>query len=395
MSAFSGASDVNCPCGGMLSAWQVYYASMGLITDWTYRCLRCGTTVAVSVHSGMDPAAEVAAAVGTHPLFKVPDLEPHAPVEPPPLISGSVIGYRAWRIVDWQLTGTGVNRSWGPGVNEATCDAGPGGWTAYGGHRHAAPSPGCHCGITALARFTEKDEHWQKVDVFGAIEAWGENEAAVEEVKPGDVAAELAVIEKPPTEHSGFHLHRNGFRARYGKVVLLAVEDDWPVAKKAAVRALAAEHEADICKRAHLEDAAKEHGQLVPDDLLEWVAKSEPTSPAEEIWSYPLYTSYVQKAMMQQQQLSNSWAQSIQSIASGLQALGGWTTIASSSSSGSGYARQKNKPRKPGISQTLGYPGPPANPTVKSSKGQRVADSKANVWVCVKGGKPGLWEREE
>jgi hypothetical protein len=317
--------------------------------------------------------------------------------EPPPLISGSVIGYRAWRIKDWQLTGTGVDRAWAPGVQEATCDAGGDAitsWvfgTAQGStpHRHSAPAIGCHCGINALARFTQHDEHWKNADVFGAIEAWGENEARPDNladaagiemekwqrdiVRAFGVPPHLLPEPKPEPGSSGFHLHRNGFRARYAKVVLLAVEDDWPAAKKAAVRALAREHEADVCKREHLEDAAKEHGQLVPDELLEWVAKSEPTPSASAGGGY-LVPSYFLQAFQQAAQ-SASWGNVFMPATR--------------------PARQKRKPRKPGISQTLGYPGPPANPSAKFTKGQRVADSKAVIWTCVKGGKPGLWEREQ
>lgn len=342
------ASPVACPCGGMLLArrfrWDTTYGSQ----THDYGCDRCGATVSVASPIGTDPATILA------PGQPTIEPEPRAAPEPSPVITGSVIGYRAWRIVGWQLYGTGVNRAWTPGVQTATCDSGDSdlfSWSMRLINAHSAPAPGCHCGITALARFTEKDEHWRNVDVFGAIEAWGENE--------GD----------PESEHSGFHLHHNGFRAKYGKVVLLAVEDDWPAAKKAAVRALAREHDADICKRSHLEMAAKEHGQLVPDELLMWVAKNEPLSAWDPY-------SYIQRGNMFPPSYS-------------------YPTYTPTLRSWSIAPRKKNKAAKPGISQTLGYPGPPSNPTVKARKGRRVKDSKGAVWTCVKGGKPGLWQREE
>lgn len=192
--------------------------------------------------------------------------------EPEPVVSGSVIGFRAWRVKDWQLYGTGVNRAWVPGVNEATCDPGDDPllrrYTAWSSH--AAPHPECMCGITALARFQTADTHWREDHVRGAIEAWGDRNG----------------------EDTGFVLHSTGFRARYGRAVLLAIDPEWPPAKKAAVRALAAEYAADVCRIEHLEDAAKEHGQLVPDDLLAWAGEGQP----EEVDAFG-YSSYLSTAM--------------------------------------------------------------------------------------------------
>jgi hypothetical protein len=55
----------------------------------------------------------------------------------------------------------------------------------------------------------------------------------------------------------------------------------------------------------------------------------------------------------------------------------------------------KVTPGRKGIKQTLGYPGPPANPIEKHRKGDRVRDSKGQIWQCTKGGKPGRWDAEE
>ena len=291
--------------------------------------------------------------------------------EPPPVVSGSVIGYRAWRIRDWQLGGTGVNRVWVPGVNEATCDAGPPPPDSFGfsflfrQHGGRAPGVGCHCGITALARFAEDDEHWTGVDVFGAIEAWGEE--PVTAARPGDVADAAGVVAKPA--EPGFILHRNGFRARYGKVVLLAVDDGWRAAKRAAVRALAREHSADVCRREHLEAAAKEHGQLVSDELLAWAAEADP-DPSPAIGLSPALSSiYIAHSTI--------------------------TTGTSGLAMVDVYQDNSQSVRSRGISYMIGYPGPPADPQRKARKGERVRDSRNVVWVCEKGGKPGVWVRDE
>lgn len=221
-------------------------------------CPNCGgkfKPVQVSTYSGAAYATVV-----YHWMFE-PEAEKPPPESESPVISGSVIGYRAWRIKDWQLRGTAANRAWVPGVNEATCDPGRD-YKFSTPNSHPAPSLGCHCGLTALARFAEQDVHWQSPDVFGAIEAWSDDT-----VEPPN---EIYAGELRKAEPGQFILHGTGFRSQYGKVVLLTVEDDWPTAKKAAVRALAREHDADVCKRIHLEDAAKEHGQLIPDEMLEW-----------------------------------------------------------------------------------------------------------------------------
>lgn len=48
-------------------------------------------------------------------------------------LDGSVIGYRAWKLHNWTLAGTGVHVSWEPGVNEAKCSV----------SSHRAPADGC------------------------------------------------------------------------------------------------------------------------------------------------------------------------------------------------------------------------------------------------------------
>jgi hypothetical protein len=340
--------------------------------------------------------------------FKQPDLwtpepEPEKPPAPEPekVIEGSVIGYRAWRIKDWMLTGTGVNRAWHPGVNEATCDTGDMGvMFPTVGERHPAPAVGCHCGITALARFADQDEHWGAGAIPGAIEAWSDE--TVDIPQPGDVAEAAGVLTadaiaemyevppeyvrpKPDPVHAGrFILHGTGFRAQYGKVVLLAVDEEWPTAKRAAVRALAAEHGADVCKRSHLEDAAKEHGQLVPDEMLEWAKEGEPEAESP-------YGPYLTQAM---QTISGSFNVPMGYLTSRYIPRGNAQIYTwSSSIPYMPGARPKPKPTRKGISQTLGYPGPPSHG--KFRRGDRVRDRTGEIWQCQRGGNPGVWEQEE
>jgi hypothetical protein len=353
-----------CPgCGASLVVAQVQWHLHQLYGTVLFQCSRCA-------HGEYQQVSKQLLAQFKQPGLWTPEPEPEKPPAPDPLrvIEGSVIGYRAWRIKDWALTGTGVNRAWLPGVNEATCDPGRdksqfGGLTMYslGGYqsgytKHPAPAVGCHCGITALARFADQDEHWDADDVPGAIEAWSDETA---------------------DGYGRFILHGTGFRAQYGKVVLLAVDDAWPAAKKGAVRALAAKHGADVCKRSHLEDAAKEHGQLVPDEMLEWAKEGDP-EPNHLPSILPSGGYVTQPTQWMPQYISRGNAQ-----------------IYTWSSSIPYPPPSRPKPTRKGICQTLGYPGPPADPTTKRSKGARVRDSKGQIWQCVKGGKPGMWEAEE
>ena len=163
-----------------------------------------------------------------------------------------------------RLAGTGgVGPAWEPGINEAIHAS------SAAALPHAAPADGCACGLYALARFDNSTHWWARADVLGAVEAW----ADVDEGSNLD----------------RFFIHETGFRAQYAKVILLATSDNYPRAKNGAIRALAAEYGADTCRLDHLEDAAKEHGQLVPDDVLAWAGAPDPsqqgslTSPFDEM----------------------------------------------------------------------------------------------------------------
>lgn len=325
--------------------------------------------------------ADIMAIYGTPKQIITPEPKPEPALqeELAPTINGSVIGYRAWRIKDWQLTGTGVNRFWTPGINEATCDAGTSDalWSInlVTLDKHTAPGINCHCGFNALARFTKQDEHWHEDDIFGAIEAWSHESHAPQ---LGDVAEAVGVDIRSEHDHDedGFLLHPTGFRSRFAKVVLLATDETYPRAKNAAIRALAAEHEADVCKREHLEDAAKEHGQLVPEEMLEWVRKNQPVSAPQRGSG----AAFVPPTWFANQWLTTNQIRSSFSLAPLVPPV------------------SRPRPITPqvgskGIREALGYPGPPSHG--KYRKHDRVKDRAGVAWYCTKGGNPGFWEREE
>jgi hypothetical protein len=338
----------HCYAHGTLIVVAMTRNMAALTESFDFQCTACGYQGSFSTPRGFGFVPDL------------PELEAKEPEPEPPVIHGAALGYRAWRIKDWQLIGTGVNRAWHPGVNEATCDPGPGGYTYGGMGRHPAPADGCACGITALARFAPEDTHWAGADVYGAIEAWSDD--------------------TPDSEPGRFILHGTGFRAQYGKVVLLTVEEDWPAAKKAAVRTLAHEHEADVCKRSHLEDAAKEHGQLVSDELLAWATEGESESNVVPGGGGYLSGGYLVPPMMfGAAQQAGAYLSSSPSPASM------WSISTATASP------PKLKTKK-GIRETLGYPGPPSQG--KFCKGDRVRDCNNATWVCVRGGRPGVWDPE-
>ncbi len=215
-----------------------------------------------------------------------------------------------------------------PGINEAVCGTGAD-WERADS-RHLAPAHGCACGITALARFAEADAHWRpETDIRGAVEAWGDEDE---------------------DGNARFYLHGTGFRAQFAKIILLAIDEDWPTAKRGAIRALAQEHGADTCRREHLEDAAKEHGQLVPDELLEWAGEGHVPAIDFPSWN-ALYPTAAPPTK----------------------------------------TKARRRPR--GIKAHSKTAGPP--PLGKWRKGDRIIDRKNVTWRCVKGGEPGSWTEEE
>lgn len=418
-------------------------------TTWDYRCYACGTAVELRVLADANPVKEIemtrAGTRGVYtldwkvvsrgtpyftwdpygagrygpdttmsldPAFAFPldgaDYKRHWigewPPDPPkpkpepkpePLrqINGSVIGYRAWKINHntWQLAGTGgYGEDWVPGINEAVC-ATPGG--------HDAPEPSCHCGMYALARFDDGTSWWRRADVLGAVEAW----ADVDE-----------------NDEDRFFLHSSGFRSQYAKPILLAVSDEYPRARNAAIRALASEYGADVCKKEHLEDAATEHGQLVPDELLEWAGKPDRWVPPPPDLSQRSIDSavisrgvtraeFINRLQSQATVYGNFFtpvAEATKNFETSMRRIAMATSLSPADFEklrGEILALTNTKPveldvqplwtprDKKGPALKTKSPGPPVSG--KFRDGQWMLDGKRERWVCVKSGKPGAWIR--
>jgi hypothetical protein len=116
----------------------------------------------------------------------------------------------------------------------------------------------------ALARFNDKNSWWKGDHILGAVEAWSDPDTV--------------------ENRDRFFLHPDpGFRAQYAKIVLLATGERHSRLKNDFIRkVLAPYYGADVVKREHLEDAAKEHGNLVPEELIRWVQDSQKSKEAAD-----------------------------------------------------------------------------------------------------------------
>lgn len=168
--------------------------------------------------------------------------------QPPPEIDGEVIGFREWIFARGGLAPIGVHTPpWTRGVNEAKCHSlGPLFGSSLEPHeRHPAPDEDCECGLYGLI---DPKPTWSAYPmIVGALRAWGDR----------------------------FVLQPTGFRAQFAEVTLLAVHDAWPEGWNRAIRIIADDYGADVCDLSYLKDAAKEHGQLVPQELLPELPESE------------------------------------------------------------------------------------------------------------------------
>jgi hypothetical protein len=134
-------------------------------------------------------------------------------VKTDPLLPGRLYGLRTWRVVD----AGGERRLAGPYQNTPwPTDGRPMRAVCVRGGAHAAPAPGCQCGVHALhpRRRSARRVLAGRRDVPGVLEAWGDVE-----------------------------LHESGFRAAYGRPCALILQ---PGRNEQLIRALAGEYRADV-----------------------------------------------------------------------------------------------------------------------------------------------------
>ena len=148
-----------------------------------------------------------------------------------------VIGYRAWRLRDGELFSPYVEVAWSGGPLRAEClrdrvQFRPGG----GPHAEPAPLPECACGIYAYFEPVDRvggDPQF----VRGAVALWGRIE-----------------------------VHREGMRAEFARVVVIAEPPDWRRRKELwrTAERLGVESVRPVDLRA----ASRRYGQPLPDSLL-------------------------------------------------------------------------------------------------------------------------------
>jgi hypothetical protein len=158
------------------------------------------------------------------------DLVPHLPA--PDLIE-PLVAFRSWRAVDGRLRSPYLPVFWEQPVARASCDLGSG----RGGH--AAPAPGCTCGIYA---YMKPDLEFPAVDyrgISGIVTLWGNIE-----------------------------VHAAGMRAEHAKVEALGLYSRWSRRHKRAVWAIADRLGVDLVDLDDLDRSADRYGRRLPVDLL-------------------------------------------------------------------------------------------------------------------------------
>jgi hypothetical protein len=191
---------------------------------------------------------------------------PSPPLEPPPVFSECVIGYRHWLLdpVGQLRAITMTKQVWQPGVNIARCrprdHSGPstvwvpGFATDAPDESHPAPDARCHCGLYGWNDLPENLSAHGRVDadgrlpVIGAIAAWGD-----------------------------LRVHHEGFRASRACIVTLSYDDATISRVRGTLRRVAAEYRVPLVHVEALQAEAERHGTPLPRDVR--------PSKSVELWS--------------------------------------------------------------------------------------------------------------
>lgn len=175
-----------------------------------------------------------------------------------------VIGYRAWRADAhgrlWPISDS--RRPWVPGIHTARCNCDDDHehlrleWSTFDGKprlepapSHRAPHAGCECGLYAwrhpLAAWDDPARATPP-RVVGAVACWGL-----------------------------LQVHGDGFRAEHACIVTLAHHDDVEPGALATLRTIARRYRVDLVRLADLEEAARQHGSPLPDEVRPSPAATE------------------------------------------------------------------------------------------------------------------------
>lgn len=304
-------------------------------------------------------------------------------------LTSKIIGYRGWTLDGYKLRSANHQQHggfWNIGPNKAQCriearraflsQGSP--WMLgaldVGQHAppdHDAPHPDCECGLYAYFDVhRENNPHGFDTDlIWGAVAAWGRVE-----------------------------VHSSGFRAEYAEPVVLAYSPRDAYEDVVNLQTIAGELGLPFVTFDELPAEAAKHGQTVPKDMRPSTpygfASGGPVGSA--IFTFKANSSPLLEAMKNASQqiprtraLGAAMTEREMREAMLLPTPHPWTFELLHSSTV--RAPTSPKLRAKGIKKTLKTNGPPT--LGKWQLHDRVKDRRAIIWVCVKPGEPGSWER--
>jgi hypothetical protein len=139
-----------------------------------------------------------------------------------------IVGFRNWRVVDGALTSPYSGAEWHESLMCARCLVAS----------HAAPHPGCDCGVSA---YHEPQLRFSTVDfrgVSGIVTLWGRVE-----------------------------VHDDRMRAEFARIEALALYSRWSARQRTAVTTLARQLGVDLVDLREQAEAAAAYGAALPPEL--------------------------------------------------------------------------------------------------------------------------------
>jgi hypothetical protein len=154
-----------------------------------------------------------------------------------------VLGFRKWRLREKRLMSPYVPVEWTERVLHASCHREDLRHTFFEQHwldePHRAPHPECKCGVYAYYEPRRSSTTIYLASIWGVVTVWGRIQA-----------------------------HRDGMRAEYARVEILAVFRHAPYRYNEAVRRIASDLGADVVDYDDMPDAALAYGKPLPPEMI-------------------------------------------------------------------------------------------------------------------------------
>lgn len=314
---------------------------------------------------------------------------PHAvpPGSGPDRITGKIIGYRGWTLDGYKLRSANHKQHggfWNIGPNKAVCRIEARREYLTQGHPwmlgaldvgrlappgHDAPHPDCECGLYAYfdVRRENNPHNYRPGDlIWGAVAAWGRVE-----------------------------VHSSGFRAEYAEPVVLAYSPRDAYEDVVNTQTIAGELGLPFVTFDELPAEAAKHGQTVPESMCPAPTPGFASGAPVSVFTSKANASPVVESLKKMQEEILGYMHGIterEMRATFLPtSVPAWETQWIVRNVSGVALRPKPVLREKGIKKTLKTNGPPT--LGKWQLNDRVKDRRAIVWVCVKPGEPGTWER--